>query len=506
MLWFVKVIYVRMWNIRRGKQRREYSILKKQTALILSVFACLSFLISSCGKIETKEIENEKNPSFSMNSHDNVEFIPKSKPAGSEAKYKISLEMDEKGKFRVNSTSKIKNISTDHWKELVFYFIPNIFTKPNSPQLATPSYVSIKSIKVDGEKVKFNLEKDTLKIKLGQELKPNHEVIVNVQYDFTLPKKGLRFTANEKNYFLAQWYPMIATYRDHKWNKEDYRMRGETYHTAFSDFEIQYKISNNLTIISSSDDDTYPSGKSGILVGKDIKDFYIALLKEPNVVEKKIGNITIRVFGVDDRKDLHKDIMKLAIDALTYFQDTIGPYPHKQLDIILDELGMEYPGVVTANSIYRGTPVDEDSLKSMVIHEIAHQWFYGVISNDPYHDAWLDEGLANFASRLFYAQYQGEEVTVNEELYKDFPLPVNLSLDEYSLKEQSTYIYGKSQEMLWKVFQENKGEQQAENFLGEYYENYKFKEIDTNEFIRFLKNYLNLNNDSYFEGWIKLEK
>ena len=148
MLWFVKVIYVRMWNIRRGKQRREYSILKKQTALILCVLACLSFLISSCGKIETKEIENE-------NSHDNVEFIPKSKPAGSEAKYKICLEMDEKGKFRVNSTSKIKNISTDHWKELVFYFIPNIFTKPNSPQLATPSYVSIKSIKVDNIEIKL---------------------------------------------------------------------------------------------------------------------------------------------------------------------------------------------------------------------------------------------------------------------------------------------------------------------------------------------------------------
>ncbi|WP_397538988.1 M1 family metallopeptidase [Rummeliibacillus pycnus] len=441
-----------------------------------------------------------------MNSHKKEEFIPKSKAAGSEAKYKISLEMDKKGKFRINSTTLIKNISTDDWKELVFYFIPNIFTKSNSPQLATPSYVSIKSIKVDGKKAKFSLDKDTLKIKLSNELQPNHEVIINVQYDFTLPKRGLRFTANENNYFLAQWYPMIATYRDHKWNKEDYRMRGETYHTAFSDFEIQYKLSNNLTIISSSDDDTYPSEKSGILIGNDIKDFYIALLKDPNVIEKKIGDITIRVFGVDDRKDFHNDILEVASDALKYFQNTIGPYPNKQLDIILDELGMEYPGVVTANSIYGSAPVNEDSLKSMVVHEIAHQWFYGVISNDPYHDAWLDEGIASFASRLFYAQYQGKEITVNEELYKDFTLPVNLSLDEYSPKEQSTYIYGKSQEMLFKVFQENKAEQQAEDFLGEYYENYKYKEIDTNEFIRFLKDYLNLNNDAEFKGWIKMDK
>ncbi len=500
--------------------------MKKQTGTIVSAFACIAFLISGCGKAEINEStkdaheiarnalvdsekeevnENKKIPSFSMNSHDIAEFVPKSLSAGSEAKYKISLEMGEKGKFKVSSTSFIRNISTDQWKELVFYFIPNIFTKMNSPLLATPSYVNITGIEVNGKKAAYSLKKDTLKIKLREELQPNHEVMVNVQYDFTLPKRGLRFTANENNYFLAQWYPMIATYRDHKWNKEDYRMKGETYHTAFSDFEIQYKLSNDLTIISSSDNDTYPSKQSGVLTGDEIKDFYIALLKNPKVVEKKIGDITIRVFGVDNRKDLHKDILEVASDAFTYFQDTIGPYPHKQLDIILDELGMEYPGVVTASSIY-GTPVNEDYLKTIVVHEIAHQWFYGVISNDPYHDAWLDEGIANFASRLFYAQYQGEEITVNEEFYKDFTLPVNLSLNEYLLKEQSTYIYGKSQEMLLKVFQENKAAQQAEDFLGEYYDNYKYKEIDTNEFIRFLKNYLNLNNDSYFEGWIKLDK
>ncbi|MGG0657240.1 M1 family metallopeptidase [Rummeliibacillus pycnus] len=480
--------------------------MKKQTGIILSAFACISFLISGCGKTETSVNENEKIPSFSINSHDKAEFVPKSKAAGSEAKYKISLEMDKKGKFRINSTTHIKNISTDNWKELVFYFIPNIFTKSNSPELATPSYVSIKSIKVDGKKTEFSLEKDTLKIKLSNKLQPNDEVIVNVQYDFTLPKRGLRFTANEKNFFLAQWYPMIATYREHKWNKEDYRVKGETYHTAFSDFEIQYKLSNNLTIISSSDNDTYPSERSGVLIGKDLKEFYIALLKEPNVIEKKIGGIKIRVFGVDKRKDLHSDIMEVASDALTYFQDTIGPYPHKQLDIILDELGMEYPGVVTASSIYRSAPVDSDILKSMVVHEIAHQWFYGVISNDPYHDAWLDEGITSFASNLFYAHYQGKEISMNEELFKDLTLPVNLPLDEYSLGEQSSYIYGKSQIGLWKVFQENKAERQVENFLRKYYENYKYKEVDTNEFIRFLKDYLNLNNDSYFNGWIKLDK
>ncbi|MFJ7686027.1 M1 family aminopeptidase [Peribacillus butanolivorans] len=227
-------------------------------------------------------------------------------------------------------------------------------------------------------------------------------------------------------------------------------------------------------------------------------------MKEPNVIQKKTGDITIRVFGVDENKELHKEISEIANEAMNYFQDTIGPYPHKQLDIILDELGMEYPGVVTAGSIYNRLQKSPEHLKRTVVHEIAHQWFYGVISNDPYHDAWLDEGITTFATLLFYAN-QGNDTSFDEELFREFTLPVNLPLDKYSSNEQSGYIYGKSSEMLWGVFQENGGELKAEDFLKNYYDHYQYKEVNTQEFVRFLKYYLNLKDDDYFKDWILLE-
>ncbi|WP_148359574.1 M1 family metallopeptidase [Peribacillus simplex] len=446
--------------------------------------------------------EKVKFPSTSTIKQDKEEFSPKGLSPGSESEYDINMEMDVEGNFKIHSTTSIKNISTDKWEQLMFYFIPNMFTETNS-YLEKPSTVKVESINLDGKTVKFNLEKDMLTVPLNEKLEPNQNVVVDIKYEFTLPEKGYRFTKNENNYFLAQWYPMIATYRNHKWNKEAYRFKGETYHTAFSDFKIQYKLPKDLTIISSSDNDTYPSKRTGVLEGENIKEFYISLLKEPNVIQKKTGDITIRVFGVDERKELHKEISELASEAMNYFQDTIGPYPHKQLDIILDELGMEYPGVVTATSI-DNRPVSPDRLKSMVVHEIAHQWFYGVISNDPYHDAWLDEGITDLATLLFYAK-QGNDISFDEELFREFTLPVNLPLDKYSSNEQSSYIYGKSSTMLWKVFQENGGELKAEDFLENYYDQYQYKEVDTQEFVRFLKYYLNLKDDVYLKDWILLE-
>lgn len=324
------------------------------------------------------ETGNVKFPSTSTVKQGKGEFSPKGLSPGSESEYDINMEMDVEGNFKIHSTTSVKNISTDKWEQLVFYFIPNMFTENNS-YLEKPSTVKVESINLDGKTVKFNLEKDTLTVPLNEKLEPNQNVVLDIKYEFTLPEKGLRFTKNKNNYFLAQWYPMIATYRNHKWNKEEYRLKGETYHTAFSDFKIQYKLPKDLTLISSSDNDRYPSERTGILEGENLKDFYISFLKEPNVIQKKTDDITIRVFGVDERKELHKEISEMAIEAMNYFQDTIGPYPHKQLDIILDEKGMEYPGVVTAGSNYNRLESPEH-IKRIVVHEIAHQWFYGVIS------------------------------------------------------------------------------------------------------------------------------
>lgn len=133
---------------------------------------------------------------------------------------------------------------------------------------------------------------------LGNKLEPNEKINVYVSYQFTLPEKGLRFTKNEDNYFLAQWYPMVPTYRD-GWNKEEYRFRGESYHTTFSNFKLEYDIPKELTIVTSSDDDQYPSKNRSSVEVEEVKELFIAILKKPTVIQKNLGNINVRVFGVD---------------------------------------------------------------------------------------------------------------------------------------------------------------------------------------------------------------
>ncbi|WP_338749264.1 M1 family aminopeptidase [Bacillus sp. FJAT-52991] len=174
------------------------------------------------------------------------------------------------------------------------------------------------------------------------------------------------------------------------------------------------------------------------------------------MVQKENNGVNIRLFSIEEQPELLNEASLLASKALVYFQQIIGNSPTKQLDIILDEKGMEYPGVITVGSILQPTK----ALEHHIVHEIAHQWFYGVVNNDPYYHAWLDEGLTELASSLFLSTQENRNMDkiFNQDLLNNIKKqPSNLPLDKYELGEQSNYIYGQASIKLWNVFNENGG-------------------------------------------------
>jgi Peptidase family M1 domain len=472
--------------------------MKKQTiflSIILLIIIFATYQLINGNKNEgSRKVENVSEPNFS----------PVGLSPGNFSEYDIDLTMSPNGEFKVKSTVLIKNISKDSWDNLVFYFIPNMFTESVSPDLEFPAKVEFKEISIEGKEVNFSLKKDKLNINLENILKPNQDIKVDFLYNLTLPENGLRITKNNGNFYLSQFYPMVATYRNHNWNKEEYRERGETYHTAFSDFKVNYNIPEGYTLASSNDQEGYPSLSKGSFENKNVKEIFLAVLRNPQMVENP-GEINVRVFGMEEEKrTLYKEISEEASNAIDYFQKNIGPYPFKQFDIILDSLGMEYPGIVTASTIYNSGPVNKDALKRMVVHEIAHQWFYGIISNDPYNEAWLDEGFADFATSLYFYSKSKQNIPYDS-MYKQIesldPLPINLPLDKYK-SNVSSYVYGKSTVMLWSLFENNGGIKEAERFLNKYYLSYKYKEVNSKEFVRFTRYYFNLDDESAFKDWL----
>jgi hypothetical protein len=79
--------------------------------------------------------------------------------------------------------------------------------------------------------------------------------------------------------------------------------------------------------------------------------------------------------------------------AIAGLERYLGPFPYRTLTVpYLGEYGggIEYPSSIQLAIADR--PV--------LVHEVAHMWFYGMVGDDQYRDPWLDEAFASYAEGL----------------------------------------------------------------------------------------------------------
>jgi peptidase M1-like protein len=106
-----------------------------------------------------------------------------------------------------------------------------------------------------------------------------------------------------------------------------------------------------------------------------------------------VHGVRIRVAGSRRMRRSLPVALRRASRAFRRLQRLYGGYPLKRLDVVVGTLdfgGAEFPGIVAS------TP---DA--ATISHEVAHQWFYGLVGNDQYSDPWLDESLAAWHEEQF---------------------------------------------------------------------------------------------------------
>jgi Peptidase family M1 domain len=445
--------------------------------------------------------------------YEEIGQIKKFKPSpvsnGNKASYELFFQMDEQGYFKGTTVIDIQNLSKDRWDKLVFYMIPNAFTKENKhEQLPHAGEFKINEIKMNGEAASYELNYDTLIIPI-QTLKPKKKVKVEVEYEFKPPMQGSRFSNVDGGYFLAQFYPMLATYQN-GWNKADYIYGTvETYFTDFSDFKVHYQIPEGYTLLSAAGERSAEEKKSGSFDVKRAKEVNLAIVKDYLIHKTVVEGIEIRAAGSQTHEKFIKQALSDAANAITYFTQTLGPYPYSTLDIVLAEGAMEYPGFITVTSTN-----DSARLQTAVVHEVAHQWFYGMVSNDQYHAGFIDEGMTELSTMLFLLDHEKLPTSnvflgVRNEIVRAELQPgsfaSNLTVKDYNY-DTYPYLYAMPAVKILELSAQYEGIATAKAFLNAYFNTYKYKHVDTKEFVRFTKAYFNLQDDMFFENWLKLSQ
>lgn len=147
-----------------------------------------------------------------------------------------------------------------------------------------------------------------------------------------------------------------------------------------------------------------------------------ALGREPDT---GMRDVDVSVLIHPERRDQAQRHFEATCAALFFYGLWWGGYPYEHVTCVdpahgAAAGGMEYPTLFTAGTQLFTTP-DMHSPESVTIHECGHQFWYGLVGNDEFESAWLDEGFNTFSTSETLARVYGPRrgTTQYSELFVD---------------------------------------------------------------------------------------
>ena len=183
----------------------------------------------------------------------------------------------------------------------------------------------------------------------------------------------------------------------------------------YGDFVEASQASPNLTV-------TAYSGKE---VPNELKALE-ARMSELTLIGKgrEVNNSGIMAGGFNTAANV-KHAAGLSFQAFRLFEFLFGPLPYKTVSITEQPVrgyGQSWPNLVflpydslldatTRNSLGLQDSGEAREFYSLVaVHEMAHQWWGHLVGWKTYHDQWLSEGIAEFASGMYLRQFEPKQV------------------------------------------------------------------------------------------------
>lgn len=192
--------------------------------------------------------------------------------------------------------------------------------------------------------------------------------------------------------------------------------------------------------------------------------------------------------------------LERTIAALRWLEGVFGPYPYPQLTNLrrLEDGGTEFPMLVMNGSAGEG----------LILHEVAHQYVHGILANNEWREAWLDEGLASFLTAWYREERSGPGVwlsTVNglarlERLRLVEPVGTPAK-DFSSFQMYGAMSYAKAS-VIFRMLRELMGEEDFRRLLREYFARHRFRHVSEADLRRTAEAVGGRRLDWFFEAWL----
>ncbi len=416
-------------------------------------------------------------------------------------------------------------------EELVLHVYPNAYkTRETAPALFgdesaiypngfEPGQIDFSLVQVDGQKAFHEIQAvyDTiLRISLDQALEPGDQAQIDLEWVLTIPPSLDRLGYGDRHINLGNWYPVMAVYDHQGWNVDPYYKIGDPFYSEVANYQVTFTAPKEYTIASTgilrSLEETDTS-KTWAFEAQIMRDFAIIAGQGMKMNVQDQDGVTVRTYYYDTHSMSDRMADQASVQSVEVFNQFFGQYPYKELAVVETGFpsGMEYPGIVMISEDYYKTS-RIDRLVGVIVHEIAHQWWYGIVGNDEVDEAWLDESLTVYSEALYNEIYQGDNgysgtisylhrryFDVKSEISdENLVRPVN---DFDSWTDYGALIYRKGALFMDQVRNEY-GYEETLAFMADYYQRCKFGVATTDKFIAVGKEHFGQSFVDLADKWL----
>jgi hypothetical protein len=470
-------------------------------------------------------------------------------------RYAIHCRLDARNHM-LTGTERIvyTNNSPDTLAKFYLHLYPNAFRSKNTALMKDYArrfnktfldlpekyrgYLDIFEVKIDDTEATPVVDETVAEFTLPHPLPPGGTMEVTLRFEEKIRRQFERAGYRGNQYDLAQWYPKVAVYDDKGFHAE--KLREGEYYGEFGTFDVWIDVPAGYVVAATGVLEEGDAGwtlnrpggrKRGFTAEKEseyktvhfhaenVHDFAWNASPDFAVQDTTWKDVGIQSFFDSDNEEWKDSTLVHGVRAAEWLSERVGLYPYPRMSLVqcLMDGGMEYPMLV----------MDSDVSESLVIHEVAHNWFYGLLANDENAEAWLDEGFATAHMRWYLTGRYGpygdkkewnwyQKVTPQYTLVGDTRRSVVPLLREgYGERiatpaaefknDYFTTVYDQAS-LMFDALRYVVGDEDFDKILKEYFERWKFKHVNEARFQTVCEEASGMDLAWFFEEWLHTRK
>ena len=269
-----------------------------------------------------------------------------------------------------------------------------------------------------------NLPDETVvELPLAEPVQPGSTIEVQFKFTAQLPEVFARTGYKGDFHLVGQWFPKIGVRVDspsgERWECQPLHINTEFF-ADFGTYDVTLTVPNTHVVAATgvlvSAKDIGGQMRTYTYHAEDVHDFvwmadpYMIVDKTTGrtpyigVAKVEDGTVEVRVYARPGQEAFARRHLQAAIGSIERFSHYFVPYPWPIMTIVdpppeaADGAGgMEYPTLVTTagDSVFARPGVRLPEY--VTVHEVGHNWFQGILASNEPLEAWLDEGVNEWA-------------------------------------------------------------------------------------------------------------